>query len=289
MKKILLAVAAALLITGCGNKKCQCNCKCAGCECSTDTAAADQDYELKVADKKNVDIASFPKDKDGYIVLFDGKTLNGWRGYGMDNAPKSWTVQDGAITLKGSGTGEAHAADGGDLIFAHKFQNFTLELEYKVTKGANSGIFYLGQEVKNTKGYVEPIFISAPECQVLDNENHPDAKLGVDGNRKSSSLYDMIPAKPQNSKPYGQWNHVKIVCDNGHVEHWQNGVKVVQYDLWTPAWTELLQKSKFSQEKWPAAFNLLNNCGGDNHEGYIGMQDHGDTVWFKNIKVKELK
>ena len=101
MKKILLAVAAALLITGCGNKKCQCNCKCAGCECSTDTAAAAQDYELKVADKKNVDIASFPKDKDGYIVLFDGKTLNGWRGYGMDNAPKSWTVQDEAITLKG--------------------------------------------------------------------------------------------------------------------------------------------------------------------------------------------
>ena len=89
MKKIVLAVAAALLITGCGNKKCQCNCKCAGCECSTDTAAAAQDYELKVADKKNVDIASFPKDKDGYIVLFDGKTLNGWRGYGMDNAPKA--------------------------------------------------------------------------------------------------------------------------------------------------------------------------------------------------------
>ena len=99
----------------------------------------------------------------------------------------------------------------------------------------------------------------------------------------------MIPAKPQNSKPYGQWNHVKIVCDNGHVEHWQNGVKVVQYDLWTPAWTELLQNSKFSQSKWPVAFNLLNNCGGENHEGYIGMQDHGDTVWFKNIKVKELK
>ena len=226
---------------------------------------------------------SVAKDSKGYITLFDGKTFNGWRGYGKSHVPARWTIENGCLKFN-AGQGE-----GGDIIFAHKFKNFVLEMDWKVSKGANSGIFYLGQEVKNGKGYVEPIFISAPECQVLDNENHPDAKLGVDGNRKSSSLYDMIPAKPQNAKPYGQWNHVKIVCDNGPVEHWQNGVKVVQYDLWTPAWTELLQKSKFSQSKWPVAFNLLNNCGGENHEGYIGMQDHGDTVWFKNIKVKELK
>lgn len=292
MKKLLFLVAAsALMLTGCNNanKECKCNCKCAGCQCQKDTAQAAADLDMKVADKENVDLAQFPKDKDGYIVLFDGKTLNGWRGYGMDKAPKSWTVKDGAITLTGSGTGEAHAADGGDLIFAHKFQNFTLELEYRVTKGANSGIFYLAQEVKNDKGGMEPIFISAPECQVLDNENHPDAKLGVDGNRKASSLYDMIPAKPQNAKPYGEWNQVAIVVNNGTVTHFMNGAKVVTYKLWTPEWTQMLQNSKFSEAKWPVAFQLLNNCGGENHEGFIGMQDHGDTVWFKNIKVKELK
>lgn len=236
--------------------------------------------ELMGDENKTISVA---KDSKGYMTLFDGMTFTGWRGYGKGHVPARWTIENGCLKFN-AGQGE-----GGDIIFAHKFKNFVLEMDWKVSKGANSGIFYLGQEVKSPKGYVEPIFISAPECQVLDNENHPDAKLGVDGNRKSSSLYDMIPAKPQNAKPYGQWNHVKIVCDNGHVEHWQNGVKVVQYDLWTPAWTELLQKSKFSQAKWPVAFNLLNNCGGDNHEGYIGMQDHGDTVWFKNIKVKELK
>ena len=245
--------------------------------------------EYTVVDNAQVDLASFPQDKDGYYVIFDGKTLNGWRGYGKDKAPSRWTVEDGAIKFNGSGGGEAQTGEGGDLIFAKKFKNFELEMEWKVSKGGNSGIFYLAQEVKNDKGGMEPIFISAPECQVLDNENHPDAKLGVDGNRKASSLYDMIPAKPQNAKPYGEWNQVAIVVNNGTVTHFMNGAKVVTYKLWTPEWTQMLQNSKFSEAKWPVAFQLLNNCGGENHEGFIGMQDHGDTVWFKNIKVKELK
>ena len=153
--------------------------------------------------------------------------------------------------------------EGGDIIFAHKFKNFILEMEWKIQEGGNSGIFYLGQEVARADGGMEPIYISAPECQVLDNENHPDAKLGVDGNRKSSSLYDMIPAKPQNANPWGQWNKVRIVVKNGKVEHWQNDVKVLSYELWTPEWTKMLQESKFSEKAWPAAFQLLNNCGGD--------------------------
>ena len=234
--------------------------------------------------------AEAPADDANTIVLFDGTSLDGWRGYGKDHVPARWTIEDGCLKFAGSGGGEAQTGEGGDIIFAaQKFKNFELELEWKVSKGGNSGIFYLAQEVKNANGGYEPIYVSAPECQVLDNENHPDAKLGKDGNRMSSSLYDMIPAKPQNSKPAGEWNKVKIMVYKGTVVHYQNDEAVVEYHLWTPQWTEMLQASKFSEERWPDAFALLNNCGGEAREGYIGFQDHGDDVWFRNIKVTVLE
>ena len=244
-------------------------------------------------DKPQVDLASVPVDKDGYYVLFDGVTLNGWRGYGKDNVPSRWTVEDGAIKFSGTGTGEGQTGEGGDLIFARKFKNFILELEWKVSKGGNSGIFYLAQEVKTVREdgseKYEPIYISSPEYQVLDNANHPDALLGVDGNRQSASLYDMIPAKPQNQNPYGEWNKARIMVYKGTVVHGQNDANVVEYHLWTDQWTQMLQASKFSQEKWPLAFELLNNCGGENHEGYFGLQDHGDDVWYRNIRIKVME
>ncbi len=296
MKKLsVVFVGALLMLTACGNKtnKCECNCSCPGCTCNQQKPADKAKLDYKIADKKNIDISKFPVDKDGYIVIFDGKTLNGWRGYGMDNPPKSWTVEDGAIKLKGSGTGEAQAEGGGDLIFAHKFQNFELELEYKISEGGNSGIFYLAQEVttkENGKEAYLPIWQSASEYQVLDNAKHPDAKLGQDGNRQSGSLYDMIPAKPQNAKPAGQWNKAKIMVYKGTVIHGQNDKNVVEYHLWTPKWTEMLQASKFKENgDFPIAYELLNNMGGKNHEGYIGLQDHGDDVWYRNIRVKVLE
>lgn len=227
----------------------------------------------------------FLVDKKGYITIFDGQSFAGWRGYGQSSMPSKWKIEDGCIKLDSKANGE-----GGDIIFAHKFKNFELTMEWKISKGGNSGIFYLAQETTNDKKELEPIYISCPECQVLDNENHPDGKLGVDGNRKAGSLYDMIPAKPQNAKPYGEWNTAKIMVYKGTVVHGQNGENVVEYHLWTPKWTEMLQNSKFKEDgDFPIAYKLLNNMGGDNHEGYIGFQDHGDDVWYRNIKIKEMK
>ena len=217
------------------------------------------------------------KNDDGWVTLFDGSNFDGWRGYGREDVPGAWTIEDGAIKINGSGRGEAGAKDGGDIIYDQKFQNFELTFEWKVSKGANSGIFYLAQEIEG-----QPIFASSPEYQILDNENHPDAKLGKDNNRKSASLYDLIPAVPQNSKPFGEWNTGGIMVYKGTVVHSQNGENVVEYHLWTPEWEEMVEGSKFK------GWEYFINAGGDNHEGYIGLQDHGDDVWFRNIKIKAL-
>ena len=283
MKKSVLLASAAIMMcyfTSCGGGK---KTEEAPAAAETTTEAAAPEYKL-MTDLPTVDITTFPKDKEGRYVIFDGKTFNGWRGYDRADVPGAWTIEDGAIKINGSGAGEAGASNGGDLIFAHKLGNFELEFEWKVGKGSNSGVFIMIQEVEG-----QPSYISAPEYQVLDNENHPDAKLGKDGNRKSSSLYDMIPAKPQNAKPFGEWNKGKIMCYKGTVVHYLNSDEpVVEYHLWTPQWKEMLDNSKFSKDTGPLAYELLLNCGGANKEGFIGFQDHGDDVWFRNITVKVL-
>ncbi len=284
MKQI--TIIAAMVAAGMALASCACN-----NEKKTEEAASAVP-EYTVVEKAQVDLSTLEKDADGYYVLFNGKDLTGWRTYGKDNATSRWSVEDGCIKFSGSGTGEGQTGEGGDLIFAHKFQNFIFDFEWKVSKGGNSGVFYLAQEVTTEKdGEVrwEPIYISSPEYQVLDNANHPDAMLGVDGNRQSASLYDMIPAKPQNQNPYGEWNKGRIMVYKGTVVHGQNDVNVLEYHLWTQQWTDMLQASKFSEEAWPLAYELLNNCGGEKHEGYLGFQDHGDDVWFRNVRVKVLE
>lgn len=280
MKKTVFLIATLAIMvcmTSCGNKKAE------------QAPAENAVPAYEVVNAPQVDLSEFPVDKDGYYVIFDGTSFKGWRGYGKDYVPSKWTIEDGCIKFNGTGGGEAQEGDGGDLIFAKKFKNFEMELEWKISKGGNSGIFYLAQEVTSEhdgKKVYEPIYISCPEFQVLDNANHPDAKMGKDGNRQSSSLYDMIPANPQNQNPYGEWNKAKVMVYQGTVVHYQNDVNVLEYHLWTQKWTDMLQASKFSQKDWPLAFELLNNCGGENHEGYIGFQDHGDDVWFRNVRVK---
>ncbi len=210
--------------------------------------------------------------EEGWTVLFDGTSTAGWRGYGKDKFPeKGWVIEDGSLKCIGSGEGEA-GGQGGDIIYDKKFKDFRLKLEWKISEGGNSGIFYLAEE------NADPIWKSAPEMQVLDNAKHPDALLGKDGNRKAGSLYDLIPAVPQNSKPAGEWNEVEIMVYQGTVVHKMNGETVLEYHLGTPDWDKLIAGSKFAE---------FPNFG-KYREGYIGLQDHGNDVWFRNIRILEL-
>lgn len=213
--------------------------------------------------------------KKGWILLFDGKTTNGWRRFGNTDVPGIWSANNGTLACRGIQNNEAKPGEKGLIVYDKKFGNFHLKLDWKISEGGNSGIFYLGQE----EGYRD-ILQTAPEMQVLDNERHPDAKKGKNGNRMAGSLYDLIPANPQNAKPAGEWNHIEIVVNNGKVIHIQNGKKVVEYELWTDEWKNLVAGSKFPKirEDW---YDVPK-------EGYIGLQDHNNDVWFKNIKIKEL-
>ncbi len=214
--------------------------------------------------------------EDGWVLLFDGKTSNGWRAYNKTGFPKGWEVIDGTLHCKGSGQGEAGGPDGGDIIYDKKFKDFDLKVEWKISKGGNSGIFYLGQEIPGKE-----VWRTAPEMQILDNANHIDATLGKDGNRQAGSLYDLIPAKPQNSKPFDEWNSAEIICYQGTVVHKQNGETVLEYHLWTPEWNSLVAGSKFPEYNKDWA-NVAK-------EGYIAFQDHGGDVWFRNVKIKVLQ
>jgi len=227
-------------------------------------------------EKSAINTLTSEEKAQGWILLFDGKSSEGWRGNNKTDFPKGWVIEDGTLKCQASGRGEAGAADGGDILFAKKkFSNFDLKIEWKISQGGNSGIFYLGKEVEGW-----PIYKTAPEMQVLDNERHPDALLGKNGNRKAGSLYDLLPAKPQNTKPAGEWNSVEIISYEGTIVHKQNGETVLEYHLWTPEWNELVKNSKF-----PA---LNPDWANVPKEGVIALQDHGNDVWYRSIKIRPL-
>jgi hypothetical protein len=216
------------------------------------------------------------EEKNGWKLLWDGSTTEGWRGARLDDFPdKGWIIENGELIVLSSG-GEESAA-GGDIVTKDLYGNFELQLDFKLTKGANSGIKYFVDTDIN-KGPGSSIGL---EYQILDDENHPDAKLGNhEGSRTLASLYDLIkvdPDKPVN--PIGEWNHARILSKDNHVEHWLNGMKVLEYERKSDTYRKLVAESKY--KIWP---NF-----GEVDAGHILLQDHGDRVAFKNIKIRPIQ
>lgn len=193
--------------------------------------------------------------------LFDGRTTTGWRGYRKTSVPDGWQVVDGALVRVGDGAG--------DIITVEQFRDFELALEWKVAPGGNSGIFYRATEEGDY------VWQSAPEMQVLDDERHADGRSELTSAGSNFGLHGVARGI---SHPAGEWNEARILVRGNHVEHWLNGVKVVEYELGSPAWEALVRDSKF------ARMPLYGRAA----EGHIGLQDHGDRVEFRNIRVRVL-
>lgn len=222
---------------------------------------------------QDVNTLTKKEEKKGWILLFNGKDFSGWRQCNGTEMPANWVIEDQAMKVfTGEGKKAGQGANGDILYGEQKFKNFELSIDWKAGKMANSGIFYNVREVPG-----KPIYYAAPEVQVLDNVDATDNEVP---SHLAGSLYDMIAADPNTVHPAGEWNTIVIKVADGKVTHTQNGVKVVEYTLWTPEWDDLVANSKF--KTFPGFTE------GISKEGYIGLQDHGYTVWFRNIKIREL-
>lgn len=205
-------------------------------------------------------IVSDAEKSAGWRLLFDGRTTTGWRSYGKPTLSDGWKVQDGALTRVGAG---------GDIISNDQFKNFELTLDWKIEACGNSGIFYRASEDSDA------IYWNAPEDQVLDDACHPDGKNRLTA---AGAAYDLYPAQAGVVKPANQWNTARIVVNGNHVEQWLNGAKLVEYEFGSPDWNSKVAASKFAPHPH----------FGKNAQGHIGLQDHGNVVAFRNIKIRVL-
>jgi len=241
--------------------------------CKSSTTAEEGGKEVEEQEVVGPNELTRTEIDEGWVLLFDGETSAGWRGYGMESFPDSgWAIQDGTLICQGSGRGEAGGV-GGDVMTVKKYKWFRLNYEWKISEGGNSGVFYLVRERDDQR-----IWYGAPEMQIVDNLNHPDGEVEI---HCAGSMYGLYPAPKDAVKPLGEWNQASILVYKGTVEHTLNGKKLFQAHLWTPEWNANVDTSKFMEFN-PDFANVAD-------EGYIGLQDHGDDVWFRNIKIKEMK
>ena len=261
MIKQLMVIGTLLLVISCGQQK------------KTEAEKHLKDSKESISETKLELNSLTEKEKnEGWKMLWDGKTTVGWKGAKLDEFPKEgWEINNGELSVVATGGHESTA--GGDIVTDELYGDFELKVEFKITEGANSGIKYY-VDTKINKGTGSSIGL---EYQILDDERHPDAKLGNhEGSRTLASLYDLIPADTNKKvNPIGSWNQAHIISKNNHVEHWLNGSKVLEYERRSPEYLTLVSESKY--KKWP---NF-----GEAETGRILLQDHGDKVAFRNIKI----
>lgn len=204
--------------------------------------------------------------KAGWKLLFDGNTLNGWRAF-KNKETNAWSVNNGTFYCKGNSTDKSDLR--ADMITTQQYENFELSIDWKISPQGNSGVMYLVSEDQNAA------YKTGPEYQMIDDIGFPGK---LEDWQKTGANYAMNNAPEAVTKPVGQWNNTKIVVNRGHVEHWLNGKKIVDYQMWTDEW-----KKHKAEGKWKDTPSY-----GKNQKGHIAIQDHGSEAWFKNIKIREI-
>ena len=255
MYKLFVAVAAAAFLS---------------CNSSTTMEANKKDSA-----KSNSADSSAAQNNDGFVSLFDGVSTKGWHNYGKTTLGKAWKVVDGTLHLDTMGKSGWQTSEGGDIVSDDEFENFHLKYEWKIAPKCNSGlVFYIHEDT--TYQYM---WQTGPEMQILDNgaagsEGHPDAKIT---SHRAGDLYDLIVSK-ETVKPVGEWNAAEIISNKGRLEFYLNGQQTLNTTMWDDNWKAMIAKSKFKDMKGFGTYN----------KGRIGLQDHGDLVWFRNIMIKKL-
>lgn len=258
MKTLIIGTFAAMAAVSCNN--------------NSDTAQKAEGDTLAPKTTATANVLTEEQQKEGWQLLFDGQTTKGWHKYGGNPVGAAWKVADGALYLDTANKKDWQIEQGGDIVSDSAYDNFHLKLEWKIAKDGNSGIiFYIHED---TAKYEWP-WHTGPEMQVLDNNGHPDSKIIK---HRAGDLYDLISCSKETVKPAGEWNLAEIKSLNGKLELFLNGENVVTTQLWDDAWKKLVAGSKF--KAYPDF--------GTYKKGKIGLQDHGNMVWYRNVMIRKL-